>query len=238
MKRTTTTSVWCCCWVVAVLCGVLWCGGVQGGNALYGVDLVNKTPLATWPCLNKTVQYAVVQIYDESGNFNPDALDNIKKGLEAGLKNLDALIMPCPTCSKTYLQQAADIVNTLTTNHTLDSILTFWVGVMDKNSWTGSLQANRVFLTGLITSLQKSAITMRNSTSTVGVFTTAADWSNIVGPMNTLNSNPLWYGNLDGLPQFTDFTPFGGWTAPSMKRYTANQTICSISVNEDFRILL
>ena len=64
--------------------------------------------------------------------------------------------------------------------------------------------------------------------------TDSSSWSMVVGDWTGLKDLPLWYENLNGVPSFNDFKPFGGWTKPSLKRYQANQAMCGGSMNFDF----
>jgi hypothetical protein len=45
----------------------------------------------------------------------------------------------------------------------------------------------------------------------------------------------LWYAHYDNVPNFSDFTPFGGWTVPSMKQYKGTTAVCGASIDLNYR---
>lgn len=42
------------------------------------------------------------------------------------------------------------------------------------------------------------------------------------------------YTSLDGQASFDDFVPFGGWRAPTLKRYAGPAVVCGATVKEDW----
>lgn len=40
--------------------------------------------------------------------------------------------------------------------------------------------------------------------------------------------------NYDGEQSFSDFSPFGGWSQPSIKQFSGSGNICGVSVDEDW----
>lgn len=45
---------------------------------------------------------------------------------------------------------------------------------------------------------------------------------------------PLWYAHYDGIPSFSDFKPFGGWTKPTIKQYKGTSSLCGASVDLNY----
>jgi hypothetical protein len=47
-------------------------------------------------------------------------------------------------------------------------------------------------------------------------------WNQIMGGADRCNKfmdHPLWYAHYDGVQNFSDFKPFGGWTKPYAKQF-------------------
>ena len=44
----------------------------------------------------------------------------------------------------------------------------------------------------------------------------------------------LWYVQNDGVANFDGYQAFGGWTSPSIKRYSVNSSHCGITSNLDY----
>lgn len=49
------------------------------------------------------------------------------------------------------------------------------------------------------------------------MYTSDSQWGPIMGDYSGASSYPLWYAHYDGLPTFSDFSPFNGWSSPAMK---------------------
>ena len=54
-----------------------------------------------------------------------------------------------------------------------------------------------------------------------GVYSSESQWSQIVGASDwELDSSvPVWYAHWNDAKSFDGFTPFGGWTTPTVKVY-------------------
>ena len=42
------------------------------------------------------------------------------------------------------------------------------------------------------------------------------------------------YAHYDNNPSFSDFNPFGGWSKPSIKQYSADRSICGAGVDLNY----
>ena len=42
------------------------------------------------------------------------------------------------------------------------------------------------------------------------------------------------YAHYDNNPSFSDFSPFGGWSRPSIKQYTGTSSVCGASIDNDW----
>ncbi len=63
----------------------------------------------------------------------------------------------------------------------------------------------------------------------VGVYTSESQWGPIMGSYTGGSAYPLWYAHYDGQPSFSDFTPFAGWKAPSIKQFSDAGAKCGVS---------
>jgi len=71
----------------------------------------------------------------------------------------------------------------------------------------------------------------RAAGANVGVYTSRSQWGPIMGDWNGGSSAPLWYAHYDGVPNFSDFVPFGGWSHPNIKQYQGTTSMCGAGVD-------
>ena len=57
----------------------------------------------------------------------------------------------------------------------------------------------------------------------VGIYTSEYMWKRWMNSTTYYSHLPLWYAKYDYAPDMTTFTPFAGWTRPTMKQYDARQ---------------
>lgn len=68
----------------------------------------------------------------------------------------------------------------------------------------------------------------------LGIYSSASQWSPIMGGSTKFSSLPLWYAHYDSNPSFSDFSPFGGWSKPAIKQYAGTTSICSASIDKNY----
>jgi len=72
----------------------------------------------------------------------------------------------------------------------------------------------------------------------VGIYSSAVQWQNIFGSSNactTAGKVPLWYAHYDNSQSFSDFKAFSGWTAPKLKQFAGDKTLCNTDVDINWR---
>lgn len=73
----------------------------------------------------------------------------------------------------------------------------------------------------------------------VGIYASRYMWQVIMGSYDNCpyvaSGVPLWYAHYDGVPNFSDFTPFAGWKTPSIKQYQGTSSFCGASVDRNYR---
>ena len=102
-----------------------------------------------------------------------------------------------------------------------------WIDITQNTGscrWSTNTQANCDYLRSLIRA-------STNSGRVPGVYTTAADWTAIMGSQTACSQfwpYPLWVGVNDNTDDFSFYTRIGGWIQPAMKRsiYGYPSTIC------------
>ena len=69
---------------------------------------------------------------------------------------------------------------------------------------------------------------------TPGIYASYYMWEEIMGSPTActgLGNVGLWYAHYDGVANFNDFKPFGGWTKPNIKQYSGTTTLCGAGVD-------
>ena len=95
-----------------------------------------------------------------------------------------------------------------------------------EGNWGGDTAGNNNFIHGLINEANTLGIRW-------GIYTSASQWGPITGNTNQFGAPPLWYAHYNGDPSFSDFSPFGGWTKPSIKQYNGDVSVCGADVDQN-----
>ena len=72
----------------------------------------------------------------------------------------------------------------------------------------------------------------------VGIYASTHMWGVIMGGADRCTKFmqlPLWYAHYDNVINFSDFTPFGGWTKPEIKQFAGDTTVCGLDVDKNFK---
>lgn len=174
--------------------------------------------------------FVIVRSYCSYGAPDPNALANLQAAKAGGMSATDIYHFPC--AGSDAATQVQDDVNAVSGNFG-----TLWFDIETNPSsgcgWSGDVSSNCNFLQSMIAAGQSLGISM-------GVYSSAYMWSSIMGDSCTAGADqglPLWYAHYDGARTFSDFSPFGGWSTPSMKQYNDNSAIgsnCGISADADY----
>jgi hypothetical protein len=194
-----------------------------------GGDILNPTTSAFQCLANEGWSFVILNSYERYGAVNPNINGNLSAAKAAGLST-DIFHFPCAS------QDATTQINTDINNVGFGNFGTMWIGIKYNPAtncqWGGNITANCQFLAELISAgTQAGAL--------VGVYSSQYWWNSIVGASCTAGSDAatdLWYADWNGAKNFTDFTPFGGWTFPTMKQYSGTVDICGLTeVGGDWR---
>jgi len=113
-----------------------------------------------------------------------------------------------------------------------------------KCAWSTTDRAsNCAFMGDLVAAAQASGVPF-------GVYSSIHEWTLIMTAASdphgctaaSAANLPLWYPHYERPPNptYSDFSPFGGWTAPAMKQFGDGDVppgdLCGISVDNDVRV--
>jgi len=116
------------------------------------------------------------------------------------------------------------IYNNSTSPHAFGTV---WLDIEAPDLWSSDQSVNRNFVQAMIDEAQRLGVRL-------GIYTSASQWIPIMGEWDGGSSFPLWYAHYDDNPSFSDFSPFGGWSSPSIKQYEGNLDVCGASIDADW----
>jgi GH25 family lysozyme M1 (1,4-beta-N-acetylmuramidase) len=179
-------------------------------------------------CKDKGWSFVIVRSYHSYGAPDSNAKPTLDHAKAAGIATRDVYHFPCK--GKSASEQLNDDVSAVGKAN----FDTLWFDIETNPSsgcgWSGELKENCKFLKEMIDEGKSLGVKM-------GVYASTYMWSSIMGDECKAGSDaglPLWYAHYDGSKGFSDFTPFGGWSKPTMKQYNDNVGICSISADGDW----
>ena len=107
---------------------------------------------------------------------------------------------------------------------------TFWLDI-ENSDWGSDHKRNVEFIGQLGDAARAHGVD-------VGIYTSAWSWTPITGDSHELaKAYRLWWPSYNKPPErhFTDFAPFGGWSAPYKKQYEGNVGLCGANVDVSWR---
>lgn len=134
---------------------------------------------------------------------------------------------------KDPVQQVNDLMDKVPTNY----YQKVWVYVTKNTQpgcdWSAYAETtNCAFLNSIMVAIQ-------NRGKQPGIYSSVVDWTYAFKNQNAcpgVAQNPLWYEYADDTQSFNNFRSFGGWSQPSMKRYSVNYSWCGTeSTSLNFR---
>ncbi|KYQ94169.1 component of the counting factor (CF) complex [Tieghemostelium lacteum] len=214
------------CLILFIILYISSSANAQTFSTLYAADISDTLTVSDFQCVqNSSINYVIIECWKANGHPNPSCSSNIQAAITSQINSVDVYLEPCFECGQpTY--QAAQMVNFIS-NFQIN-INTAWIDVNMTEYWGNNTLYNRAFF-------EQLTFTISNRGVQVGIFSSQSSWNTIMGLAYVGGSSyPLWYSDMDDSPNFSDFTSFSGWTAPSMKQYKA-ATICSLAtVNLDY----
>ena len=195
-------------------------------HAITGVDVSQAVSESTWKCLMSPggqgpVEFAIVRVYQSGGHADPNGASTIKAARAAGVKHVDGYIFPCFSCGDAAGQVKATVTALSGAEYGM-----LWYDI-EIYKWSSDKAANQEFIKAMID--EGASLCIRG-----GIYSSRNSWDAIVGSSWTYAKDaglPIWYAHYDGLPAFSDFSSFGGWTAPAIKQYLGDKSSCGAGVD-------
>jgi len=210
--------------------GFLFCFYVTVVTATLGIDISQRTSLTIMNCLVRTqgFKFAVIRGYQSNGQVDSNVVNSVKLAWQAGFEHVDVYLFPCPKCSSKP-KQLTELYNALKAASVPYGQI--WLDIEGPQYWT-TQTANRAFFEGLLQEAQELGLTAAGK---LGIYTSLSQWNPIMGGAYTKgNKFPLWYAHYDSKKDFSDFSPFGGWTHPNIKQYAGDATVCNMGVDLNY----
>ena len=143
------------------------------------------------------------------------------------IEDIDTYFYPCGSCGNPAGQISTFWNNVVSCKMEFKRV---WFDV--EGFWTSSRPYNQQFLMTLVEKAKTLGIEY-------GIFTSSYHWEQILENYTFpyASTIPLWYINYDSQASFNDFTSFGGWETPLMKRYTLKDfsQYCQVYFSLDWR---
>ena len=215
--------------------------------AMLGVDVSTPVSAAAASCMRAqhSIEFAVSRAwYSDGAGVDKAAITSGAAFRAAGVA-FDVYMFPC-----SFGLPAASQVTQLLANLTAASVEfgTLWMDIESnpdaRCAWSANTTRNCAFLDELLA----AAVAGVAPGQSVGVYSSIHMWTSLmttpadpagctVGASRGLN---LWYPHYENPPNpsFSDFKPFGGWTAPSIKQFgdgVPPGALCGIGVDNNWK---
>ena len=198
-------------------------------HAVRGADISEPFSVEAFKCAKRSgMDFLIVRCYQSFGAPDPRALESLNNAKAAGIKKRDVYHFPCR--GKNPAQQVQESMNAVGKGNFQHFYFDIETNPSPGCGWSGNLASNCKFLEEMI----KAA---HGEGKHVGVYASQYMWSSIMGDGCTAgvdNGAQLWYAHYDGWQSFGDYSPFGGWSKPSIKQYGDNIGICGLGSDADW----
>jgi len=207
----------------------------------FGVDVSALVSVTQWKCLaksNPVVTHAIVRAFRSTGSSDPSAVQSLKNAQAAGYdkSNLGVYIFPRPLSSAGVIQdggaQIKAMMNNLINNGAGDLFTSIWIDVEGGDLYWSRTVANNVkFIEQMLTAAKTYQPKYQ-----LGIYTSASQWSPIVGSYTGGKDYPLWYASYNNQLNFNDFKAFAGWTVPTLHQYAGDKTVCGVGLDQNLAL--
>eukprot|EP01094_Clydonella_sp_ATCC50884_P005210 TRINITY_DN14179_c0_g1_i1.p2 TRINITY_DN14179_c0_g1~~TRINITY_DN14179_c0_g1_i1.p2 ORF type:complete len:233 (-),score=78.97 TRINITY_DN14179_c0_g1_i1:104-775(-) len=176
-------------------------------------------------------EFGIIQATAGTGGFNPYLGAVMKNAHAAGISNVDVYVFPDtkqdPSSSMTTLYNQMKSAGALSKNM-------IWFDIEGSQYWSSSCSSNQQWLHTAINTMNSLYNGCGVSGGCSAIYSSSSQWSPIMCGDTSFSKYQLWYAHYDNNPSFSDFTPFGGWSHPSIKQYAGTTSICGTSIDKDY----
>jgi len=191
----------------------------------YGVDVSSFVSKGAFDCLKaQNLTYAIIRGYQSIGSPDPNVVATTENAHDAGVSRVDIYMFPCPQCAASGTDQVKQLKEYIDAHKVRFS--TLWLDIEGPQYWRDQ-SFNRNFFNELVKAVEGYKIPL-------GIYTSESQWIPIFGSFTGGSHLPLWYANYDGVPDFNDFSSFGGWRTPVMKQFSDAGAKCGASYDIDW----
>ena len=190
-----------------------------GPNAVTGFDFASRFTDTQLSCLKNTagMSFGVVRAHHSAGGVDTNAAGMIQALRSHGFQSAMAYLFPCTTFAAGHgpADQVRKTVQYLTQNNAVPDRIWFDLEWNPDAAcdWSATNKSyNCEFVSGLVQAAAQENVPF-------GVYSGHTFWSEYLSECTAASLLPLWYAAYDGRKSFQGWTPYGGWTAPSIKQY-------------------
>lgn len=192
---------------------------------IYGLDVSAPITAAQWDCVfARGARFAVVRAYRDARGGEPDdgCPGSAAGAWAAGFTQVDVYHFPVQR-TKTAAAQAGETLGFLAAHGVKFGRLWLDVeGAIDGATWWPDPDDNLRFIGEFVAAVAAAG-------ATAGIYCSTAGWTTIAGGRTDHGDLPLWWSSHG-----KEFTPFGGWSAPTMVQYAYDTAHCGIVYDSDY----
>lgn len=205
---------------------------------VFGVDVSQPVSASAAKCMagaSNGKSFAVVRAWKSYGAFDTNAPATMAAFAGAGV-DVSVYLFPCmgmsPTAQLNWLQGNLTAAGARFTRMFFD---------IETNPDSACAWPAPAASCAYMKSLVSAALANPYYANRTGVYASAHEWGLIMGSdtacSGAASALPLWYPHYESPPNpsFSDFAPFGGWTAPWMKQYADGPATCGVGTDLNWR---
>ena len=176
--------------------------------------------------------------HSDTEGFDRSSVTSVASWKAAGIA-ADVYMFPCSFENAT--NQVTQLLGNLTATGTVPGRI--WFDIESNQSpictWRSDKAANCAYMAELVAAAKASAFPNWGVYSSIHMWTTLMTTPDAPGGCAVAPNLPLWYPHYEKppSPSFSDFSPFGGWTKPTIKQFYDGLVpggICGINVDNNW----